>query len=219
MRETTKTEIEKELDDGTDHNFIDEKKDITNMLIQYCKDSSISHSKIKKGIDNYNTEVDILTSRIIKIRKTIIFKDDLYSVTEKRKITLYKTPDGTDYDTNDSIKNQTYIENAMIQQRAMDLQNMPLENRVAYKDTIIDVTITKNRSEWKEVDIENLFLEIEKSIATKGSNMSFIFEELINECNLELINQEHEMAVDVLTNIRNEFRNLKRKIREYKPTQ
>ena len=213
-------------------NFIDQKRAITEKLIQHCTDSSVLISDIEKEVDNYNEEVEILKSRVSEIRKTIIFKDDLYSVTEKRRITKYRE-DTTDLKANqlifinqdsvlvqnNALRNSTEIPmNAMIQQRAMDIQSMPQENLIPDGDTIVEVTITKNKNDWKEVDTEHLFLEIEKSLGMKGDNMSYLVDHLTKGCNLALIQDESEMAITVLGNIRNEFRTIRGKIMEYEPS-
>ncbi|MEN8116051.1 MAG: hypothetical protein ABFS16_03690 [Bacteroidota bacterium] len=217
-------------------NFIDQKREITDKLIQHCTDSSVTITEVEKEVDYYNDEVKILTNRVREIRKTIIFKDDLYSVTEKRVVTKYRKSDSTDLGTSqyvvingDSVLIQSQPEiandpiipaNAMVQHRVMDIQNMPpQEVLIPDGDTTIEVTYTKNKNEWKEVDTEHLFLEIEKSLSMKGSNMSYMVEYLSKDCNLELIEEESEMAVTVLTNIRNEFRTLRGRIREYEPIQ
>jgi len=192
--------VQSDLDD-----FIEKKKEMTKDLIRHCTDSSVSISEIEKKLDEYNKEIKILTKRLEEIRKAIIFEDELYSVTEKRIVTVYQK---TSLDEN---SRDTFPERMMVQ------QTIRSQSPMNGKDTLMDVTVSKNKNEWKEVDIEGLLFEIEKSLDTKGSNMEYIVNDLSKNCNLELINDENNMAIDVLTNIRNEFRKLRKKVKDFKP--
>jgi len=192
--------VQSDLDD-----FIEKKKEMTKDLIRHCTDSSVSISDIEKKLDEYNKEIKILTKRLEEIRKAIIFEDELYSVTEKRIVTVYQKP------SLDENSRDTFPERMMVQ------QTIRSQSPMNGKDTLMDVTVSKNKNEWKEVDIEGLLFEIEKSLDTKSSNMEYIVNDLSKNCNLELINDENNMAIDVLTNIRNEFRKLRKKVKDFKP--
>ncbi|NQU51356.1 MAG: hypothetical protein HQ522_02340 [Bacteroidetes bacterium] len=188
-------------------NFINEKRSVTSKLIAYCENSSVPMSAIKTNVEDYNYEILILIDRLEKIRKSISFNDELYTVTEKKKITVYRKPDST------QISPQPYEEQAMIQQ---SLANMPPPGFVA-KDTIINKTVTKNKIEWKEVDFDTFLFEIKTSLNTKSENMNYIVEELSKGCNLKLIGEESEMAVTVLSNIKNEIKKLRSKVIHFQP--
>lgn len=188
-------------------NFINEKRSITNKLIDYCENSNVSMSAINKNVEDYNNEIVVLINRLEKIRKSITFNEELYSLTEKKKITVYRKPDST------QIVSDTFEESAMIQQ---SLKKMPPPGFIA-KDTIIDKTVIRNKIEWKEVDFDNFLFEIKNSLNTKSANMNYIIDELSKGCNLTLIREESKMAVTVLSNIKNEIRGLRTKVINYKP--
>lgn len=188
-------------------NFITEKRSITNKLIAYCENSNVPMSEINRNVEDYNTEILILIDRLEKIRKSITFDEDLYSVTEQKTITVYRKPDST------QILPDAFEESVMIQQ---SVAKMPPPGFVA-KDTTIDVTVIKNKIEWKEVDFDNFLFEIKNSLNTKSENMNYIIEELSRGCNLTLIREESEMAVTVLSNIKNEIRELRIKVINFQP--
>lgn len=136
-------------------NFIDKKRKITDLLLLHCEDSEIPLKAIEKEVDDYNSEIQILVERFEKIRKTITFEEELYSITEKRIITVYRKPDSTQILQKDTLKN-----NMMIQQ---PLSKKQWVNGLVPKDTLIDQTITRNKNEWKEVDFDDFLFEIKKS--------------------------------------------------------
>ena len=187
--------------------FIEKKKEMTKNLIQHCTDSSVSISEIEKKLDEYNKEIKVLTKQLERIRKAIIFEDELYSITKKKIVTVYEKPSHAE------ISSDTFPERMMVQQ---SISQSRIDGKVP-KDTLMDVTVTKNKNEWKEVDIEGLLFEIEKSLDTKSSNMEYIVQQLSKDCDLELINDESNMAINVLINIRNEFRELRKKVKDFKP--
>lgn len=139
-------------------NFIDKKRKITDLLLLlllHCEDSEIPLKAIEKEVDDYNSEIQILVEQFEKIRKTITFEKELYSITEKRIITVYRKPDSTQILQKDTLKN-----NMMIQQ---PLSQKQWFNGLVAKDTLIDQTITRNKNEWKEVDFDDFLFEIKKS--------------------------------------------------------
>ena len=190
-------------------NFIDKKRKITDLLLLHCEDSEIPLKAIEKEVDDYNSEIQILVERFEKIRKTITFEEELYSITEKRIITVYRKPDSTQILQKDTLEN-----NMMIQQ---PLSQKHWFNGLVAKDTLIDQTITRNKNEWKEVDFDDFLFEIKKSLGIKGGNMNYILAELSKGCNPELIREESEMAVLVLSNIKKEVRNIRNKVIYFEP--
>jgi hypothetical protein len=188
-------------------NFITEKQSITTKLIGYCENSNVSMQAIKNNVEDYNDEILILIARLDKIRNAITFNEELYTMVEKKRITVYRKPNST------QISRDTMEEYAMVQQ---SLSNLPPNGLVA-KDTLIDQTITRNKIEWKEVDFDGFLFEIKTSLHTKSENMNYIIEELSKGCNLKLIREENEMAVTVLTNIKNEIRKLRSKVINFQP--
>lgn len=209
VRTENKKKLIRQLDyvQGDLDDFIVKKKKMTKNLIQHCTDSSVTIIEIEKNLDEYNKEINVLTNRLEKIRKTIVFEDELYSVTEKKIVTVYRKP------SLEELSGDTLPERMMVQQ---SLSNKRPDGKVPI-DTLMDITVSKNKNEWKEVDIEELLFEIEKSLEAKSSNMEYIVYELTKDCDLELINDESNMAIQVLTNIRNEFREIRKKVKNYKP--
>lgn len=194
--------LQSDLDD-----FILEKKEITNQILKYCNEPESGISEIEKKVADYNKKIKTIIKRLVKIRETITFEEELYSITQKKKITVYRNPTAGDISADSSHFNM------VVQQQIAT----PRPDGKIAKDTLVDEVVVKNKIEWKEVEFEDFLYEIENSLQAKGGNMDYIISELSAGCDLELINYENEQAIEVLTNIRNEFRDLRKKVKEYEP--
>jgi len=195
--------------------LIVQKNEVTEAFMTFCEDTLSNTDIIEKEIQNYNKEIPKLIDRFEKIRKEIVFEEDFYLATESRIVTK-----------NDSIKSDS-----LDIYQFMNVNNPPPELSDYQIDTI-EVKIKRNRYKWKEVpsvshnidiDVEHIISNTKTSLTNKSLNVEYIksysltAKKITGNCDLDLILNESNRAIDVLTNMRNYVRELKSKIEAFDP--